>query len=69
MPKRFGDVFDPATVEAMMIAFDKACDALGLARTDDAVTESLAKVIIEQARKGERHPDRLYALTMAALKR
>src|SRR5262245_34411704 len=69
VPKRFGDTFDPAAVEAMMVAFDKVCDALGLARTEDSVTESLAKMIVQQARTGERDPDRLYALTMAALKR
>lgn len=33
MPQRFSNGFDPKTVEAMMAAFDKACDALGLART------------------------------------
>ena len=69
MPKRFADAFDPAAVEAMMVAFDKACDALGLAKTHDSVTESLAKMIVQEAQTGERDPDRLCALALVALKR
>jgi hypothetical protein len=49
-------------------AFDKACDALGLARTHDGVTESLARMIVEHARTGERDPDKLCALTLRALR-
>jgi len=69
MPKRFAEAFDPQAVKAMMAAFDRACDALGLERTHDAVTETLAKTIVEQARAGERDPDKLCAMTLAALKR
>ena len=69
MPKRFAQSFDPAAVEAMMVAFDRACDALGLAKTNEAATEHLAKMIVEQARTGERDPYKLCALTLAALKR
>jgi hypothetical protein len=31
MPLRFAEGFDPAAVQAMMAAFDQACDRLGLA--------------------------------------
>jgi len=70
MPKRFADVsFDAHAVKAMMDAFDKACVVLRLVDRDDYITESLAKMIVEQARSGERNPDRLCALTLEALKR
>ena len=51
----------------MRAAFDKVCDTLGLARTHDGVTELLAKTIVEQARGGERDPDKLCEMTLAAL--
>jgi len=53
-------VFEPETVAAMGAAFEKACRKLGLARTHDAATEIVAKVIIELAERGERDPERLY---------
>jgi len=69
MPKRFAEAFDPPAVAAMMMAFDKACDALGLPRRHDALTEELAKTIVAQARTGELNPDKLCALALAALRR
>jgi hypothetical protein len=69
MPKRFAEGFDPQAVEAMMIAYDKVCNALGLAKAHNVVTDGLAKIVVEQARTGERDPEKLYALTMVALKR
>jgi hypothetical protein len=53
-------VFEPETVEAMGVAFERACQKLGLARTHDAATEIVAKVIIELAEQGERDAERLY---------
>ena len=53
-------VFEPETVEAMGIAFEKACQKLGLARTHDAATEIVAKVIIELAERGTTDAERLY---------
>ena len=67
VPERFSQGFDPDAVKAMAIAFEKACEVLGLAVTHDAVTERLAKIIVEQARTGERDPDKLCALTLRAL--
>jgi hypothetical protein len=69
MPERFAGGFDLEAIEAMNLAFDKACDALGLARTHDPVTQSLAELVVDQARTGERDPDRLCAMTLAALRR
>jgi hypothetical protein len=70
MPKRFAEVsFDAGAVQVMMDAFDKACAVLGLVDREDSITENLAKMIVEQARTGERDPDRLCALTLEALKR
>jgi hypothetical protein len=70
MPKRFADVsFDSGAVKVMMDAFGKACAVLGLVDREDSITENLAKMIVEQARTGERDPDRLCAMTLEALKR
>jgi hypothetical protein len=67
MPQRFSAGFDPEAVGAMMAAFDKACAALGLLNRPDAMTEGVARMIVEQARSGERDPDRLCALALQAL--
>ena len=53
-------VFEPETTKAMGIAFEKACRKLGLSLTRDAMTESVAKVIIDLAEGGESDPERLY---------
>ena len=52
-----------------MDAFDKACEALGLVDRHDPITENLAKMVVEQARTGERNPEKLCALTLEALSR
>jgi hypothetical protein len=67
MPQRFSAGFDPDVVRAMMAAFDKACAVLGLVDREDPLTESLAKTIVEQARTGERDPDKLCAMALQAL--
>jgi hypothetical protein len=68
MPTRFADGYDPLAVKAMEEAFNKVCDALGLKRTKDRLTENLAKMIVEQAGvTGEYDPDRLCARTLRAL--
>jgi len=69
MPERFAEGFDPDAVKAMMAAFDQACDRLGLERTHDALTERLAKAIVEAARTGEREPDKLRAMALRSLAR
>jgi len=70
MPRRFADrSFDPEAIKAMMDAFHKARVVLGLVDREDSITDNLAKMIVEQARSGERNPDRLCAMTLDALKR
>jgi hypothetical protein len=53
-------VFEPETVQAMGVAFEKARQKLGLAPTRDAATEMVARTIIDLAVDGERDPERLY---------
>jgi hypothetical protein len=58
-------VFDPETTRAMGMAFEKACRTLGLSLTRDAMTESVAKVIIDLAEAGETDAERLYQRALA----
>ena len=67
MLQSFADGSDPETVRAMTVAFDKVRDALRVPPTHDALTEQLAKLVTEQARTGERDPDKLCQMTLRAL--
>jgi hypothetical protein len=58
-------VFAPDTTRAMGVAFEKVCRRLGLSLTPDAVTESVAKVIIDLAERGETDAERLYEEALA----
>jgi hypothetical protein len=58
-------VFEPETTKAMGLAFEKACRKLGLSLTPDAMTESVAKVVITLAEGGETDPERLYQGALA----
>ena len=58
-------VFEPEAIEAMGMAYEKACRKLRLAPTQDGATEVVAKVIIELAERGESDPERLYAGVLA----
>jgi hypothetical protein len=58
MPLR-GDTYPPELMEAMRLAFRKACKALQLSDVDDAFTDIVATRIVEFAKTGERDPDRL----------
>jgi hypothetical protein len=52
-------VFEPETIRAMGVAFEKACRTLGLSLTRDAMTERVAQVIIELAAAGETDAEQL----------
>jgi hypothetical protein len=52
-------LFDHDLIEAMRLAFQKACEALELGDTADASTELVAEKIIELAKAGEIDPERL----------
>ena len=59
--------FDPEAISIISAAFEKACDALGLSNRRDALTELLAKKVIEAAQSGERDPLRIYQVAMDSL--
>jgi hypothetical protein len=52
-------VFDPEAVKALATAFDDACAALNVTDRADPRAMTIAKKIIEHARRGERDPIRL----------
>ena len=58
-------VFEPDTTKAMGLAFEKTCRQLELSLTGDAMTESVAKVIIDLAEGGEADAERLYRGALA----
>jgi hypothetical protein len=58
-------VFDPDTTSAMGVAFEKACRSLGLSLTRDAMTESVAQVVIDLAEAGETDAEQLYRRALA----
>jgi hypothetical protein len=60
-----GKVFDPDATSAMGMAFEKACRRLGLSLTRDAMTESVARVIVDLAEAGETDAERLYQRALA----
>jgi hypothetical protein len=55
-----GQAFDPETIEAMGKAFVTTCEALGLSDRTDAMTELVAKKIIELAQRGYKNPTALH---------
>ena len=70
MPARFIDSsVDTETVKAIMTAFDWARRDLGLVAQNDAVTDFLARKVVEFAKQGERDPTRLCDLTLAAIRK
>jgi hypothetical protein len=56
--------FEPDAVKAMGTAFEEVCQALGLADTNDALRDLVARKVIELAQQGERDVDRLRELTL-----
>ncbi len=58
-------LFEPETTRAMGMAFEKVCRHLGLSLTSDAMTESVATVVIELAEGGESDAERLYRGALA----
>jgi hypothetical protein len=63
-----GAVFDPQATQAMAQAYDKTCKALGVGDlADPDISKTIAYRIVDLAKRGERDPDQLCALTMRAL--
>ena len=58
-PMYSSGVFDPDAVSALADAYEHACAALALADRTDALTHTIAKMIIERAKRVELDPVRL----------
>jgi hypothetical protein len=54
-----GQAFEPEVVSAMALAFDGACEALGLRITEDPATTLVAEKVIELAQRGVHDPGTL----------
>jgi hypothetical protein len=67
MPLQKRQPFEPELIEAMRLAFHKACQTLQLRSRDDALTEIVAEKIVEFAKTGESDPERLCSQTLGAL--
>ena len=67
-PHVFGDAsFDSDTNRSMGVAYVTACKALHKLGTDETVQETIAKRIVDAAKKGERDPSRLYEQALLAM--
>jgi hypothetical protein len=60
--------FDPEAVKAMSAAFEAVCQSLQLVNRSDALTEIVARKVIEVAGTGERDAVRIRDLVLLALK-
>jgi hypothetical protein len=61
--------FAPDEVEALTAAFEDTLRQLRLAQREDPVTLTVARLIVELAKQGERDPVRLRDGALAALAR
>jgi hypothetical protein len=59
-----GEAFDPDAVRVMGIAFENACNELGIFNKHDAVTRVVARTVIDMAQRGFRDEDSLTAAVM-----
>ena len=60
-------VFDESATRAMGEAFDAACAELQDSNLSELVREIIAERIIEAAKRGERDPQRLCSIAIAAM--
>jgi hypothetical protein len=63
-----GQKFDPETKRIVGVAFEMTRAALRISNQDDLAPETIAKIIIEFARAGERDPERLCDQALAGLR-
>jgi hypothetical protein len=59
--------FDPDAVKALTTAYEDVLATLGLERRTDALTQMIARKIIEHARRGEGDPIRLREIVLMEL--
>jgi len=65
-----GRIFDAGAINEMSLAFDGACDELGLVKSvRDPATSLLAEKIIEVAQRGVHDPDLLRKMALNELGR
>jgi hypothetical protein len=65
-----GRTFDAQAISTMSVAFDGACDELGLVKTtQDPATSLVAEKIIEVAERGVRDPELLRTMALIELDR
>jgi hypothetical protein len=55
----YGPVFEPEEIASLTAAFDAALSRLGLVDRKDPMTTTVAKLIIQLAKDGERDPENL----------
>jgi hypothetical protein len=55
----YGPVFEPDDVAKLTAAFEAALSKLGLVDRNDPITSTVAKLIIQLAKDGERDPEKL----------
>ncbi len=60
-------IFEPEDLHAMALAFDKTCQTFGPRPSGRDLSNRIAANIVDLARRGERDPERLCALTLHAL--
>ena len=60
--------FDPPAVKAMTTAYDSVCAALHVVKPTNPLNETIAKKIIERAKRGELDPLRLCEAVLGELR-
>jgi hypothetical protein len=65
---RSGTAFDDDVTHIMGLAFDAACAEVHERNLSQLVREIMAEWIIEAAKRGERDPQRLCSIALAAIK-
>jgi hypothetical protein len=63
-----GHAFTPEDVKVLIEAFEETLRALKLADREDPLTMTVAKLIIEFAKEGDRDPNRLRDLVVKTLR-
>jgi hypothetical protein len=63
----YGPVFEPQDIAKLTAAFDAALSKLGLVDSKDPITTTVAKLIIQLAKDGERDPNKLCDETLRIL--
>ena len=68
IPYASGQAFQPETIQAMSIAYEKVCESLKLVDGSGLLNELIARNIVELATSGERDPERLCTSVLATYK-